>query len=1127
MYYDMSTTGLRAPQRTGIGRPTIVKAIPKPKPSGLAKSNSLAKSTSRDLPTPRRPGLKHSSSTHSNTGSLSRSGSTASVSSSIKVGANVGFKDSDLQGVVRYYGEPDFAKGLWVGVELEEPKGKNNGQVKGIQYFQCPDLHGLFCKPEKVVLLASPPTNSSAIMRPTRTPSQHNLNNVDYEAKFGLKVGCKVIVNETKTGILLFLGLTEFAKGVWAGVALDTPDGKNDGSVKGKRYFTCDPGHGLFAQAAKIRAAESPFTSRTSSLSSFETPRKFEMNKDEKVMKPDFSNRATPPNTGISTSLSGILRSKSRDIETMQKDLGDLQQRLNEVNSKTPTNKGVNGTPLSNRTPRSSFEQNSTSELDKLKKQIEESDKEKIELLSKLRLADNDKLLLENSLAELTQNNSEETSRFNQKIDLLNKEMIVLKSSHDAQILQLQTELNRVENELTSALEKGAEYEAIVLSAPDNSTELTESCTKISELQEEVERLTTQLNNYLQRISELEMEATESAERMTSLQQTIADNEPSDVSELEGALTRTIELETEINELKNQLNLTLQQLHEEQANSTSEREKNTQLTESLTEAESTISNLNNQLSQIQLNSNDSLVSATNEASSLREQLETKESIISERTDEISALKTDVEKLTRDYSDLEDQQSRDNDKIKSLEDMLAASQSGSDEQLVEAQKRISELEIQMTNTISTHKTEISSYISQVSDLQQAKSSEADEATAKIEELSRHLAALEESHAKVVTEKTQQSEESSNTISDLQAQVEEYNKLRVEHAAAMATISKHEAELAETERLRTELANAITARDEKEQQLRQAQSVSVGEQSDLQEKLAKSEIRMSELETMLTEHEAKVGRLERDLAESQAQVEAAESELVQLANQIDQKNSLISLITTEKSGADRKIAELEEHRVRLEGQVAQVTSQFNGQSQEETENLHKRINNLTNENEVLRSSVHEKATAFDELTSEVSTLREISETAFTELKKNEVQFNESVKKLKTTQIQLDDALDRTRKLQTKVNDLEEEVVRERARANDLEQRLGPVMTYDEVEDLSNLSNSPLSSPQFVPNRMFCDNCDVFDDHDTDHCPMASSPGGVRHGGHKGLSGRPYCTVCEMFGHTAEECEDDMTF
>ena len=43
-------------------------------------------------------------------------------------------------------------------------------------------------------------------------------------------------------------------------------------------------------------------------------------------------------------------------------------------------------------------------------------------------------------------------------------------------------------------------------------------------------------------------------------------------------------------------------------------------------------------------------------------------------------------------------------------------------------------------------------------------------------------------------------------------------------------------------------------------------------------------------------------------------------------------------------------------------------------------------------------------FEDLSAEVSNLREISETAFSELKKNELQFTTSVKKLKTTEFQL---------------------------------------------------------------------------------------------------------------------------
>jgi hypothetical protein len=65
------------------------------------------------------------------------------------------------RGVVRFHGPTSFSPGKWVGIELSEPVGKNDGSVKGISYFSCQTNHGVFVKPSQVKLTQDlPPTAS-------------------------------------------------------------------------------------------------------------------------------------------------------------------------------------------------------------------------------------------------------------------------------------------------------------------------------------------------------------------------------------------------------------------------------------------------------------------------------------------------------------------------------------------------------------------------------------------------------------------------------------------------------------------------------------------------------------------------------------------------------------------------------------------------------------------------------------------------------------------------------------------------------------------------------------------------------------------------------------------------------
>ena len=74
----------------------------------------------------------------------------------------------------------------------------------------------------------------------------------DSEEQGNYSIGQRVLVGNVMAGTIKFIGHTHFAQGLWIGVEIDLPKGRNDGSIDEQHYFLCKPKHGVFAPPNKV-----------------------------------------------------------------------------------------------------------------------------------------------------------------------------------------------------------------------------------------------------------------------------------------------------------------------------------------------------------------------------------------------------------------------------------------------------------------------------------------------------------------------------------------------------------------------------------------------------------------------------------------------------------------------------------------------------------------------------------------------------------------------------------------------------------------------------------------------------------------------------------------------------------
>lgn len=113
-----------------------------------------------------------------------------------------------------------------------------------------------------------------------------------------LEIGTRVKTS-SGNGKVVFTGQTQFQEGDWVGVILDTPTGKNNGTVKGVEYFQCEPNFGVFVKASAVELEDSM------KKSGLKAPAASAIRKDSSVMSRSAGSKASPGSSpGISPAAS-------------------------------------------------------------------------------------------------------------------------------------------------------------------------------------------------------------------------------------------------------------------------------------------------------------------------------------------------------------------------------------------------------------------------------------------------------------------------------------------------------------------------------------------------------------------------------------------------------------------------------------------------------------------------------------------------------------------------------------------------------------------------------------------------------------------------------------------------------
>merc|ERR1719481_723714 len=141
--------------------------------------------------------------------------------------------------------------------EFENTAGVEKFELSKEEYNKRTDTVAAFLKKNKLGKYNEEEMAALAKEKESREAEEERL-----VADKGMVVGARAEVTVAgsgkRRGTVQFAGKVHFKEGTWVGIQYDEPLGKNDGSVEGKRYFTCPPKYGGFVKPNCVEIGDFP-----------------------------------------------------------------------------------------------------------------------------------------------------------------------------------------------------------------------------------------------------------------------------------------------------------------------------------------------------------------------------------------------------------------------------------------------------------------------------------------------------------------------------------------------------------------------------------------------------------------------------------------------------------------------------------------------------------------------------------------------------------------------------------------------------------------------------------------------------------------------------------------------------